>query len=651
MLTTLHLIFPVQIIVAGLVCYLTSLWVGKRLPAIGFFLFFAIGSFGSSLFGVSALAFGLYSVGYIISSILAQQKDFGPINIVHGLVTIFFPITVFSILSATRFASYTSLFSQSGNVIAVCVIILSASSLYFIFKERDFVRNLASNTFVIEKYERKPIFLNFAFFILLGVLFVVINYSFVPLINYDDMGTHYPLQHRFANGFYPMFDVSLHVWAVSQWVFDLYYGVFEYFFPNNGRSYLNVILALSTAAIIYRSLKSRLHSISALFLTIICCSTPLFTLALTTSQTELISVLLLASLVYLFVNYHARTLVLALPVLAFAVAIKPSNAVLFIFPFIVFLFVDYRRYKFNTLKSILFWVVFAISAFCAFITYIFAYFKSGNPFFPLFNGYFKAAHFPDTNFFNALYSGHFDTGAFWGLLFHTSMYLESYDYVAGFQLLILPIALCAVPFFFKRNYEICLLFISIIVGGVALFQSQQYARYLMPCITLLPVFYALIIDRGIIKRKILSLSMTIVLIVIGSVNMFFTPNVIWYLKTWENKFSILGYNEENQQPELDAILSVNRFLNALPGNKVVVYPPRKPYAANFNGKYIYINWYNTAANNAVKSGKEGLINYFKSQGVTHLIISEFSTDDDRSIARDFGVLIYDANGYQVYKLF
>jgi hypothetical protein len=650
-INTAKLLFPIQLLLGAFFFFTLSLLRGIKLAALGFIFYFMSVFFGASFFTVLFLWSGLYATGYVFSLIIAKEKSYSALNVTYGIIVLFFPTVILSLLSTSKIATYYFILSHSSLLILTCCLIFFTSIAHFVRNEHKEIATVFKLLAKWERLERSTILRNVLTFSLLFFALVIVNYSSVPLINYDDMGTHYPLQHRFANGLYPSFDVSLHVWAVSQWIFDIYYGVFEYFFPENGRNYLNLLLSLTIVAVIYQTLNKRFSQLLSLFITVVCCSTPLFALALTTSQTELISLLLLASLVSIFFSYNKNSLILILPIVAFSVAIKPSNAVLFIFPFITFIFKEYKDNGLAIVRSSRFWTSLCLSIFTTFIVYLFAYYKSGNPFFPLFNGYFKAQHFPFINFYNSLYSGNFNLSSFIGLIFDTPRYLESYNYVAGFQLLLLPLMICTSFFIVRRNASLFLLFMSVVLGGVTLFHSQQYARYLMPCIVLLPLFYIFVLDFTSWSNVHVKRGLIVLLICVGISNIYFIPNVIWYLKSWGNNFSILNYTKSRYGVELDTILSVNRFLNSLPDKKVVVYPLQKPYASNLDGKYIYINWYNTAAFTAFDGGKQSLVDYFKSQAVNYMIVCDASTKVEKDIAGEFGTLVYDANGYQVYNLF
>lgn len=639
-----HLVF------VSVLAYFISLYTNFKFGLFLFALYFFVGIYGGGVFSVLFLFLGLYSTGYAFRRIFFREVSNEAINIPFGLVVVFYPITSLSILSTTRLANLSFIFHDTIGVVAICILILSVSTLYFLIKESVYIKEYFSFIHKSHYSISKANGSDFIFYILISVVFIIVNYSFVPLINYDDMGTHYPLQHRFARGMYPTFDIRMHVWGVSQWIFDIYYGFFEYFFPKLGRNILNSILALSTSAIAFQLFRHFSNRTQSLFFVVASLSTPLFVLSLTTSQTELITTLLLIALVYVFIRYTRRSFVLSLPLFAFAVAIKPSNAVLFIFPFIVFIIKEFKRFRFSNTKNIHFWLVLILSTVGAIVSYLFAFYKTKNPFFPLFNGYFKAEYFPDVNFFNSLYAGHFSIQAFWGLMFNSQMYLESDNYVGGFQLILLPLLLCISLVFYKKcNGELLALFISIIAGAVALFHSQQYARYLMPCIFLLPAFYFFIF-KDVFNVK-LKKAIILMLLTATAANIFFIPNVIWYLRTWDNNFSLIKpTTQQTAQLELDHILSVNEFINSLPGEKNVVYPLQKPYAANLNGNYIYINWYNTSASEAMQLGHENLVNYLKKVNATYFIIDEYSKPIENDIAIKYGDLIFNNSGYQVYRL-
>lgn len=636
-------VIPYQVVLMLVAFLLLS----RRYPPALCLTLFSI-TFIISILGLDSLNFilvviGVYSLGYLFRLLLCNEASYDVTNFSFGIVILFFPLFCLSVISNITDAFSFSLLASTKIAINICILLLIASSVVFIYREH-------AKLVIFFKVLKESNKINNLSFFLVALMLSLFSYVAVPVINYDDLGTHYYLQNQFSLGNYPSFDVSTHVWAVSQWVFDIYYGFFESLFEGLGRATLNLLLAFTIVASVFSLVYKRLGFNVALLVSLLSISSPIFTLSLTTSQTELISVFLLVNILYLALNYKNNSLLLSLPLFALSVGIKPSNAVIFIFPLFVFAYLEFKEYRFINIKKKKFILTLVFSSFIAFGIYIFAYLKTGNPFFPLFNSIFKAEHFPHTDFFNSLYSGNFKLEAFHGLIFNTSKYLESNNGVIGYQLIFLPIFLLSLPFVFRHNIKSTMLLLSMVVGGLCIFYSQQYGRYIMPVLFVVPVLYVIIISSILEEKKKLKSVVLALISIIIFFNLYKTPKVIWYLNGWNNQDSFSDVDRREKRNSYDRIFEVNTFLNTLSGKVKVLYPYDKPYASNLDGEYVYVNWYNTAAAKAYNGSKTALLSYLQEQGVTHLVLAGNTNETLKSIASQYGSLIYQNFNYDVYKL-
>ncbi|EGR1402300.1 hypothetical protein OEK23_003246 [Vibrio cholerae] len=643
MSNVLYYVIPYQLIITGAFCYFLSKLINPVLSIVLFFLIYLLSIFGLNFISVAFISFGIYSLGYTIRKLINSNDDYSAINITYGIIALFFPLFILSILSTTKLAEKYHYFSSTKLTIIMVFIMLSLTGVYFLYSEK--LKLLDTIKSITNKTE-----LSIFSFAIITIILSIVTYSNIPIINYDDLGTHFLVQSQFSLGSYPSFDVSNHVWALSQWIFDIYYGLFEFLYNYQGRTVLNIILAISIIAIGYETLSNYFGMTFNLLTLLLCVSTPLFSLALTTSQTELVTVLLLISVISLVFNYDSKSFLTSLPIFAFAVALKPSNAVVFIFPFIAFVLFEIKHYRFININKTRCILVLLLSAFMAFSLYLFSYLRSGNPFFPLFNSIFKSDHFPHADFYNSLYSGNFNINAFYGVIFETSKYLESYDGVAGYHLLLLPVFLVLSFFVYKVDWKVRVFFITTVIGGIVVFYSQQYARYIMPVIVVLPMFYVLILRDQICKSLIKKSLLSIVMIGFIMSNLQKIPFVIWYMNNWKNSSSIFSMSTRDKVKQIDHILSINNYLNSIPDKKVVVYPYEKPYASNLNSEYIYVNWYNSKGFDSYLKGENHLVEFLEDKNASHIILIENNNDVLRRIAEKHGSLLYKNHGYEVYSI-
>ena len=595
--------------------------------------------FGIEFLPILFLLGGIYSFGSLMST-KWLGKDIGILNFSLSLsiLSLFFMV----VPTLERLLEIPSgYFNGPYILVYIVVFILVGASILRL-------NTLEWKTISIRYNEYKNIVdrdSNAITYILLYILSCYLNYTLVPVLNYDDLANHYYIQNQFALGTFPSFDVSKNVWAVSQWLFDLYYGFMNYLFSGKGRTFVNGLMLLGILFLSFKILKKKFSTNVSLLLTLVGISSPLVVLALTTSQTELVTLFLAITITYLWIEWKKVYVFASIPIFAFAVAIKPSNAVIFILPFLMF---TVRYCKQNGLKEFfvsknLLLVIFSV--FIAFYPYAFAYYIAGNPVFPLFNSLFSAPFFPASDFFNSTYTGNFGFAAFWGLLFETSRFLESSDGVVGVQLALLPFFLVAIIFSVRRTFYLTVFVWCIFISGLMLFYSQQYARYIMPSLYLIPLLSVLCL-RG----KFFNLLIKVISIIVIFVNIVLSPGVIWYLNKWNNTFGLSSKYQIKYLDNRESIERVNDYLNSLPGKVNPLYPYNKPYAANIKGSFTYLNWYNQYNQEKYLSGKAEIRKLIREKKITHVIINSNSSKDIVDMAKKMGVLVYQDVNYDVYEI-
>jgi hypothetical protein len=588
---------------------------------------------------VALLGYSIYNFGSLVSTYFIG-RNVGEGNFALSISVLSLPFILFPTLS--KIIGPMSYPYLNVKILIFFILILFLISTFWNIRRQI---NLFINTDFQEKIRIVESHINITTYALFFFVLCYLNYTLVPVLNYDDLATHYFIQNQFSLGHYPSFDVSVHIWAVSQWVFDIFYGYFEYLFKNNGRAYLNSFLLLGISFVSFRILKEKFNVNTSLLITLLSMSSPLVVLSLTTSQTELVTLFLGVSIVFLWLSWKHENALASFPIFAFAIAIKPSNAVIFIFPFVIFVIRYIKEFGLNRLTNIKSLTILFFSIVIAFYVYIFAYYVASNPFFPLFNSIFQAPYYPTTDFFNAIYTGNFDLSAFWGLLFETSKYLESSNGVIGFQFIALPILILLVLFFYKSNVKLTIFLLSILIGGLSIFYSQQYARYIMPVLYLLPLLAVLFFTT-----RFSVLALWIIVPVFIGLNIIATPRVIWYLNDWNNTKALSESYQIEYRDNRETISRVNDYLNSLPGLVNSIYPQNKPYASNINDRYTYVNWYNKSNQDDYFGGADSILNLILKNNVSHIILNSNSSKDITDIASVIGGLVYQDVNYNVYEI-
>ncbi len=608
-----------------------------------------IGLFGFDILPAVVVVASCYAIGFWSIKFITNRKEGFLWSFLIGYVILYIPIYFFSVVSNSGLIKFRlpiihKILFSDPQVLLALIFLVSSISFFSILK---FERVLFSEIFTFKKldyqFDRKTIFL-------LYIIISIFMYAKVPSFGYDDLAIHTYIQNGVRNGNYPSFDISVNVWSYSQWISNMYYGLVSSFTRSEGRTILNLVygifIALSIISILIRKFSLNI----SLFITALVFSTPIFAYGFTSSQTEMLSTLLMVFAIYSLLTYDKYSFSKLLLLFAFSVAIKPSNLIMFGGLFFISLFFEVKNNSWHSLYSIRNFLSFLISLFIASGVYVFSFIKTGNPVFPLFNGFFLSSGFPPVNFTNQLYLGNFDYFSLYGIIFETSKYFESKNGVAGFQLLLLPIVIVCLPFLYSKYKKETVIFIVVVFSSVMMFYSQQYVRYIVPAIVAITILTPMLLIGPKLRPKnnyiLFCLTLLTTLLIFNVINI---PNSSWYLGQWNNWFAPFSFKKP-QRDNVAPIYQVNDFLNSLRGNVKVVYPYQKPYAGFLKGEYIYLNWYNPEGETSYSSGYDSLKNFIFSQKATHLVLLSGIQDTLRDIANNSGTLVYQNVIYDVYEL-
>ncbi len=128
-----------------------------------------------------------------------------------------------------------------------------------------------------------------------------------------------------------------------------------------------------------------------------------------------------------------------------------------------------------------------------------AWLRSGNPFFPFFNGVFRSPYYEPQNFRDLRFETPLSWTTLYDLTFHTRRFIEGYDGAAGFLLLaLLPVCLLAWRPCWPK--ERTLLLATLLAGGVLSYAGQSNLRYLYPMFPLLVLTAAGVLAGSAWKR-------------------------------------------------------------------------------------------------------------------------------------------------------
>lgn len=386
--------------------------------------------------------------------------------------------------------------------------------------------------------------------------------AWLPTMQSDDVAYHIGLPAQLqATARYAM-DAHLQVWALAPWNGDVLQGVAQVLADSESRGALNALWLLIAAGAMH-GLAGALGADATRrwWAVALMASLPLTMHLVAGMQTELVAMAWLPALAWLALRdgdaASPRTLLAGALVFGALCGLKPMHGVVAL-PLLAWAAWRHRaRLRWRMLP-----VAALLAAIAGGSSYVHAWWLTGNPVLPLFNGFFRSPFFAPRDFSDPRWNGGFDADVLWDITFDTGRYFEAYPGGFGFVLVaMLGAWLLAVH---DRRTRGLALVASI--GLLLTLLPLQYARYLQPSLVLL--LPALVVAWPQLRGGAIAFWGVCVL------NVAFAGNASWMLRTGALKRDIghplddapllLRYAPERllvrQLPDDDALVLV------MPGN-------------------------------------------------------------------------------------
>jgi hypothetical protein len=177
----------------------------------------------------------------------------------------------------------------------------------------------------------------------------------------------------------------------------------------------------------------------------------------------------------------------------------------------------------------------AITAVVGSVPYANAWLRTGNPFFPFFNAFFRSPLYPLENFRDARFETPLQWSTFYDLTFHSSRFIEGQDGSAGF-LFFLLLPLCLAGWRWRASHTGTVALWVGLAGCVLTLLGQSNLRYLYPALP----FFTLAAGIYIREARLLGAASTLALVL----NLSMLPAAGWYHKGF--------YANQAFQPEVVA---------------------------------------------------------------------------------------------------
>lgn len=469
------------------------------------------------------------------------------------------------------------------------------------FRINVFSSFTAESKFSLPRLQQIPFWLLTFMVMVVGY---VLRFAFFPTVGFDDNVLHLRLWAELSNTQQYSFNIENQIWSLAPFAVDLLHSIISIVSNNDARGAMNLAMAGLLLRAVW-ALSSHLLTphIDRALLLLLFCSTPILATLLTSLQTELVLALLITSGIKIIledgtVDPNSKSLAL-LAVAALCAAIKLPGMVLGVMLLVAYIPTllserpNFRTEQHNSSITAYILLIIALTI-TALQPYIYSWYISGNPLFPLYNEIFKSPFYAIRNFADPLYQKGFTFHSYWSTFYQTGSYYESENFVAGFQYLyFLPIALIAlIAGATNKKLKIAIL-VPTLGFGLIMFYVSQYWRYLFPVVPLASVVIGYLLSKSsdlLTNKKIAIWTTRAMFLVFIGINGYFLPGVTWYLKTPTQA----SYTEKGKSKVTELVApskSISNYLNTHSENPTVLFDPSATYGATLFGNPFYVTWY------------------------------------------------------------
>ena len=422
------------------------------------------------------------------------------------------------------------------------------------------------------------------------------------------------------------FDTDLYAWAafpkVAAWLQMLHYVTAG----EQGARLFNASVVICTALIIINEARrlgfnSRAWAVAALFL-----SAPLtFWCAFVMFDDAIFGIFVVAALVAavnsLENSGQARGFIISLLFASAACATKITGLVFL--PVLLFIYILHgivshdgfvRLYYLVSEKKYILIVLTLMGI--AFLPYLYAYYQTGNPVFPLYNDIFRAEGYPATRFQDGRWNAPLSWGAIFQMTANTSTFMEGRNWTFGLQygLFLLPIVIEL--FVRKKNKKLQLYSAAVLIFSILVINQLNYSRYLYPIIPIYCLLLASVLESWKYKFAEWMLGLFILFAVainiinIKSLNMFYRFDLKPLAGGDTRRY--VEYFEK----------SLNNVVNTEYGKYSKVLYLHRPYGAELDGIALNYHWGSPAVVEGVNNVRDisSAFAFLKKFEVTHIIL-------------------------------
>lgn len=449
--------------------------------------------------------------------------------------------------------------------------------------------------------------------------------AWLPTLQFDDLAYHLRLPWQLQLEGRYLLDPSVQVWALAPWASDVVHAIAQLIGAAEARGPVNLLWLVLTAGGLWR-LGGALHATpQARWLMIaLFASLPLTTALLGGMHTEVATTALLAWLLALVAERRALDWHGWLGVVLLAAGLSAMKLTAALLAGIVLLAALVRSPWPVPRRIAALAVIFALVAGSS---YTYALVIAGNPFLPLFNGWFHSPYFRPENMLDARWATGFGPTILWDMTFQTREFNESYTGSAGFTLLALIGAVMLAIARPGARLAIALALALMLAPLLAL----QYLRYAFPGLVLIGAVAALVAMQW---RPRLG---ALIVLAVCAINLGFQANGHWMLANGAIRMSVARFGADRPVFEAftpERVLMRQMRKHGAPTGNVVFLDDTNPYFAEAGSRGRAAVWYDPDFRRAAKLADEvpdggAWVALLREQGASDVIVRRDSTREVR----------------------
>ena len=445
--------------------------------------------------------------------------------------------------------------------------------------------------------------------------------AWLPTLQFDDLAYHLRLPWQLQLEGRYLLDPSTQVWALAPWASDVVHAMAQLIGRAEARGPVNAMWLAIAAGGLWRLGRALNAPARVRWLAIaLFCSFPLTATLMGSMHTELPTTALLAWLLALVVE--RRTLDwpgwLAVVLLAAGLAaLKLTAAVLAA----LLLLIALVRFPWPPARRIA--ALALLFALVAGSSYTYALVIAGNPFLPLFNGWFHSPYFKPENMLDARWATGFGPTLLWDMTFRTHDFNESYAGSAGFAVLALAgavaLALVRPGARLAMGLSLALLFVPLL--------ALQYLRYAFPGMVLVTVVAAIAAMRWQPRLG------AAVVVLVCAANLAFQASAQWMMREGAVRLSVARLGAD--RPVFETYVPERVLMRQLrkagsPSGTVVFLDDANPYFAEAGSRGRTTVWYDPDLRRAARLADEvpdgsAWVALLRDEGASDVIVRRNST--------------------------